>query len=85
MEKKHLAYDYDAQQWVEGDEARLELIRQHRQELTILESPDGLAYVKFATKRPADTVNAAMVDALAAQLRKAIAELEHEGKAGDAD
>jgi hypothetical protein len=41
------AYDYDAQQWVTGSEARLVLLRQRCDELTALSGPRGEEYAKF--------------------------------------
>lgn len=36
----HIAYDYEGQRWLRGEDARLELIRQHRFELDSHLDPD---------------------------------------------
>ena len=41
------AYDYDAQKWVSGSEARLVLIGQRCDELTALSGPRGEEYARF--------------------------------------
>lgn len=41
------AFDYDAQKWVSGAEARLVLIGQRCDELTALTGPRGAQYARF--------------------------------------
>lgn len=38
------AFDYESQKWVKGPRATELLIKQTKQELSLLESPDGAAY-----------------------------------------
>jgi hypothetical protein len=63
------AYDYAKQCWVEGRDAVVLRLRQLRSDLTILEGPDGQAFLDFTgSKTP-------LADAIA-NCRARIAELE---------
>lgn len=70
MTKKLVAYDYEAQRWVEGETARALLVAQAEETLAVLDGPEGERYVAATRRRgePAVTV---------AQARAAVvAELE---------
>lgn len=43
-----LAFDYDRQQWLEGEPARPVLIRQAEKELATLQGPKAKEYARFA-------------------------------------
>jgi hypothetical protein len=45
--KKLTAYDYRRQCWVEGEAARIELLRQHSETLDLLTSDNGREYLTF--------------------------------------
>ena len=42
-----IAYNYTTQQWVEGEEARLERRNQLLEEIELLKSPRGAEYLRF--------------------------------------
>lgn len=42
------AYDYEAQRWVDGSEARLILLRQAKQDLEILRGPRAAQFAAFS-------------------------------------
>jgi hypothetical protein len=44
MNAEHIAYDYDRQEWLQGEPARALLIEQLEAELDLLNSPEGRAY-----------------------------------------
>lgn len=46
-----LAFDYDRQQWVEGEEARPIMIGHAQREIDLLRSKRGVEYARFAKIR----------------------------------
>jgi nucleoid-associated protein YejK len=57
------AYDYDTQQWVKGEPARLLKIRQCLETLGLLEGPNGDAFHRFTRERG---VRSTLAEAIAA-------------------
>lgn len=47
---EYVAYDYAKQEWLDGEAARLELIRQVTQDLECLKGPSGDDFWSFAKK-----------------------------------
>ena len=45
------AYDYDKQEWVDGDEARRVRAEQIRDELALLKGARGAEYLRFSSGR----------------------------------
>lgn len=63
MSKEYTAFDYDKQEWLTGEPARLLKIKQWRQELVLLESDGGQRYLDSVRKR--NTPRVLVADAIA--------------------